>query len=416
MIKLISKYKYDNNYDYIKLFSSKTEQNNYFNDLTSIIVDDDDGYIREGDEIFIEYNKDFLSSKDINYMIWDNGYKELFCFITKKEYVDEQLTKLYYEIDVLNTYLFDFTLGNSFVERMNCELDKVSDYDEGLNIGDYTLRQVCLEQEKEYTYYAMMNGIKNQEIIFDKDGKVTDVIELPQPTLKPSTLIQDIAYPIHFIPLKEEYKDITFSLNTPDIGGSGGNVGGNQDNITVAKISREGTRFIKGFEAYAPYNYQDMYGYWTIGYGVTLHGEPTVYNDLLNKMPVSEEYCAKIAYNLKNENYTSKIFDFIKECGCTKQYQLDAFTSLAYNCGWGIITKDYQLIKALKEDPTNKSKIQPLWEDFFVNGSNGLRLRRIEECKMFFNEPFEVREIPKIGQDGSIIGKVTENNGNGWLP
>ena len=39
MIILLKGYPYDNSYNYIKLFSNKTAQDNYFDSLEQIIVD-----------------------------------------------------------------------------------------------------------------------------------------------------------------------------------------------------------------------------------------------------------------------------------------------------------------------------------------------------------------------------------------
>ncbi|WP_330374684.1 glycoside hydrolase family protein, partial [Paraclostridium sordellii] len=76
----------------------------------------------------------------------------------------------------------------------------------------------------------------------------------------------------------------------PTIGGIGG---GDGDDWESGKLSARGFRFIKGFEGFAPNAYQDSGGYWTIAYGVTLHGEPSIYNQLVSKSPLSEEIAAK---------------------------------------------------------------------------------------------------------------------------
>ena len=132
MIILIRGYKYDNSYNYIKLFSSKAEQNNYFDSLDQIVVDGNN-YIRENNKIKIGFNYDLLVDDGVNYLIFNNGYKDIYAFITKKEYISKDVTMLHYEVDVLNTYLFDFTLKESYVERKVCEINEVSDFDEGLN-------------------------------------------------------------------------------------------------------------------------------------------------------------------------------------------------------------------------------------------------------------------------------------------
>lgn len=214
--------------------------------------------------------------------------------------------------------------------------------------------------------------------------------------------------PVHFT------GDVTGLPNT----GVGG--GGDGDGWEDGRLSRSGFRFIKGFEGFAPNRYQDSGGYWTIAYGVTLHGESSIYNQLVSESPISEERGARVSYDLKNKNYGARILNAVKALGCTTQYQFDALCSLAYNCGTGVVTGSNRLMNAIAKDPTNESVIRPIWQDFYVTSNgihlNGLVARRKQECNMFFNKPFEVRSIGRIGSSGNVVGTVTENNGDGWLP
>lgn len=415
MIKLIKSFKYDNSYNYIKTFSSVKEQRNYFNSLAKIYIDDDN-YIKEHIDSFkVPYNYDYLVNEGVNYVTFNNGYKDIYAFIIQKEYVSEEVTRLIFEVDVIQTYMFDFTLENSFVERKVCTIDEITDFDEGLNIGEHIIEGEMTSVEKDYDYYAMFNGFKQQELIFE-NNKLVNVVNMPSPTMKPMTIIDDIPYPIYFMKLQDTYKEATFST----ISTSGGSSNGNTGDFTEGLISAEGFRFIKGYEGYAPYPYQDSSGYWTICYGVTLHGEADIYNDLVKKKPVPESEGAKVSYDLKNARYAAKIKERCKELGITKQYQFDALVSLAYNCGTGVVTGNNSLMNAIKENPFNESKIRAIWENFYVtsNGTflQGLANRRKQECNMFFNKSYEVRKITLINADGSYRGYVTENNGDGWLP
>ena len=208
--------------------------------------------------------------------------------------------------------------------------------------------------------------------------------------------------------------------NTDGGGSGGGTTGGSGKLWEDGKLSSQGFRFIKGMEGFAPKKYQDPSGYWTIAYGVTLHGEASIYNKLVSESPLSEERGARVSYDLKNKNYGMKIVNKVKGLGCTKQYQFDALCSLAYNCGNGVVTGSNKLMSAIAQNPTNESKIRPIWESFYVTSKGtklpGLVARRKEECNMFFNKKFQVRSICKINSSGKISGTVTENNGNGWLP
>ena len=134
MIKLVRNYKYDNKYTHIKLFKNKAEQDAYFNNLESLYIEENN-YIKEFNSFKVGYEYDYLVSLGVNYLIFNNGYKDMYCFITSKEYVSSEVTQINFEVDVLNTYLFDLEIKNSFVERKNCTIEEITDFDEGLEVG-----------------------------------------------------------------------------------------------------------------------------------------------------------------------------------------------------------------------------------------------------------------------------------------
>ena len=200
MIKLIKAFPYDNRYDYVKMFATKQEQNNYFNSLPSIRVDDTN-YIKMHKTINVKYSFDYLESEGINYIIFNNGYKDIYAFIVNKRYVREELTELIYEVDVIQTYMFDFTLKKSYVERKVSSLSEVSDFDEGLNLGEYRVASDTTVFQKGEKFFAMFNGLKDYSMTFDENGKITYYTELPTNKSKPLTKIDGITYPLFFMPL-----------------------------------------------------------------------------------------------------------------------------------------------------------------------------------------------------------------------
>lgn len=207
MITLIKSYPYDNQYSYYKGFSSKSAQDSYFNDLGHINIaefdtENEQGYIKEGESFVVEENYDYLVANGVNYVIFDNGYKEIFAFIIRKEYIAEDTTRLTYEIDPFQTYAFDFTVQESFIERKKCTINEISDYDEGLNLGEFSIVSDTTVFEKGEVYFAMFSGIKNFEVTVDVDGKITHYAEIPSSRNDaPATLIDGINYPLFFMPL-----------------------------------------------------------------------------------------------------------------------------------------------------------------------------------------------------------------------
>ena len=114
---------------------------NYFTDQTLAIYDSQ--YIRYEDG---SIKVPFSISKciDCNYMIFGNASFEqrwFYAFITNVEYVSNDVTKIYYEIDELQTWMCFFTLEQCFVERQHQVTDTAGDnlVPEGLEYGDYVI-------------------------------------------------------------------------------------------------------------------------------------------------------------------------------------------------------------------------------------------------------------------------------------
>lgn len=78
---------------------------------------------------------------DCNYMMFRNtnfGNKWFYAFITKVEYVNNNCTAVEYEIDEMQTWYFDYEMGECFVEREHTETDVIGEnlVDEDVQVGD----------------------------------------------------------------------------------------------------------------------------------------------------------------------------------------------------------------------------------------------------------------------------------------
>jgi hypothetical protein len=215
MIELIKAYKYDNSYDYIKTFTSKADQTAYFNTYQSITLDDTD-YIKEHEDFRVPINYDELVNDGVNYVIFNNGFRDLYAFILNKQYVNDEETKLFIEIDVIQTYMFDFNINKSFVARkklLPSELAALSDFDEGLDIGEPIVEYNTKMFDKTATWFYMFNGIREQRPVLDADGKVTSIIDLPYYTQTQQTSIDGVLYPLYFVPIDVNGSDVRKMLN-----------------------------------------------------------------------------------------------------------------------------------------------------------------------------------------------------------
>lgn len=79
---------------------------------------------------------------DCNYMMFQNesyGNKWFYAFITKVEYVNNSVCEINFEIDVMQTWLFDYELKECFVEREHSVTDVAGDniLPEPVELGEY---------------------------------------------------------------------------------------------------------------------------------------------------------------------------------------------------------------------------------------------------------------------------------------
>jgi len=81
---------------------------------------------------------------DVSYMMFQNanfGNKWFYAFITDMKYVNDAVTEITFEIDVLQTWLFDVEIKDCYVEREHVANDTIGTHlvEENLNVGDYVV-------------------------------------------------------------------------------------------------------------------------------------------------------------------------------------------------------------------------------------------------------------------------------------
>lgn len=132
----------DTSYDHTLYFATKDAQYAYFNSLAKYravnytYVRYNDGIIRVG------YKADELY--DCNYIMFQNtnfGNKWFYAYIKSVNYVSNDVSEITFEIDVIQTWLFDFQPDFCFVERTHPVTDAIGDHIEPENIstGEYVM-------------------------------------------------------------------------------------------------------------------------------------------------------------------------------------------------------------------------------------------------------------------------------------
>lgn len=139
----------DPNYETSIDFANKAMQKKYFEGFPKVEHDSNltYSYLRSNEAIDVPFKYEDLA--EVNYLYYINDNKVFYNFITRKEFINNNLTRLYIELDVFQTYMFDYELGECFVEREHQDrVDENKDFifnveDEGIELGStYVLENV----------------------------------------------------------------------------------------------------------------------------------------------------------------------------------------------------------------------------------------------------------------------------------
>ena len=120
-------------------FSNTTAQYNYFSSLPKLSVDNFTYQRKDGT---LRYGANFDSLIQYNYVMYRNdaySNKWFYAFITDMEYLNDNVTAITIKTDVWQTWQFDLTFKQTFVEREHVSDDTVGLHTvpEGLELGEY---------------------------------------------------------------------------------------------------------------------------------------------------------------------------------------------------------------------------------------------------------------------------------------
>lgn len=122
-LKIYGTIPFQKDYKHTIDFESKSEQKNYFSTEFNKKGKSfsDFLYIDEYQKIIVEGAKGKFDG--YNYLSFVNGdsNRTYYCFIDRFEYVSEDSTAIYFTVDVMQTYMFDYILKESYVERMHVD-------------------------------------------------------------------------------------------------------------------------------------------------------------------------------------------------------------------------------------------------------------------------------------------------------
>lgn len=131
----------ENDYKDTLYFTSKEAQTTYFLSKTKEKGED---FTYQRKDKKIRFPLDFDEVVGCNYVMYKNAShtsKWYYAFITDIEYINDGLTDVFIDTDVMQTWMFDYTVKSSFVEREHCTDDTIGLHTvpEGLEMGEYII-------------------------------------------------------------------------------------------------------------------------------------------------------------------------------------------------------------------------------------------------------------------------------------
>lgn len=139
----------ENDYKNTLYFTSKSAQEDYFKSRIKRTYNDF-SYQRKDEPVYIDTidsnglasEYDDLINAGVNYVMYQNSQysnKWFYAFITDIKYISDGVVEIQLETDVIQTWLFEFNVKASFVEREHVSDDTIGKHTipEGLETGEY---------------------------------------------------------------------------------------------------------------------------------------------------------------------------------------------------------------------------------------------------------------------------------------
>lgn len=146
----------ENDYKHTLYFANREGQTSYFYPK-ALFSSSERSFQRKNSHI--DWNEHIDTLDAVNYVMFRNSStgKWIYSFVTDKEYKNDSLTRLYIETDVIQTYMFDYTVKPSFIEREHTNNDTIGAHTvpENLECGEFVCENSDVVTELADTSYVM---------------------------------------------------------------------------------------------------------------------------------------------------------------------------------------------------------------------------------------------------------------------
>lgn len=165
----------ENDYKHTLYFASAGAQTSYFYPK-ALFSSSERSFQRKNSHI--DWNEHIDTLDAVNYVMFRNSStgKWIYSFVTDKEYKNDSLTRLYIETDVIQTYMFDYTVKPSFVEREHTDNDMIGMHTlpENLECGEFVCKyrdSVTELQDPAYIIGTTEIGVSNMtNVVWQASG------------------------------------------------------------------------------------------------------------------------------------------------------------------------------------------------------------------------------------------------------
>ena len=188
-VHLLTNVPFNLTYNNVMDFNTPTEQITYFLNKTKYVFDKLTYQRVTSSTIKLDINYNDLL--DVNYLIFKNDSvknKWFFAFITDYEFMSESTTKITYQLDVFQTYLFDYKFQSTYVEREHTKRFNddgspvINTLDEGLAYGsDYNTCMIKQYEQLEGIIWAIIVSKVDLRSVPNKNYGGSTVSNIPTP-------------------------------------------------------------------------------------------------------------------------------------------------------------------------------------------------------------------------------------------
>lgn len=164
-------------------FKDPNEQLTYWGLLAKYRIENVPYVRRQRQYIVVDYSMEEL--QDVNYLYFKSleDSKIYYCHVVDKEYNNPKTTYIYFEVDPLQTFMFDYEIKPSYViqehvDRWNADHQPIySKTDEGLNYGsEYTVESAyAVRDDSMYRWYVAI-CTDHEELVESGDSSKNNTI------------------------------------------------------------------------------------------------------------------------------------------------------------------------------------------------------------------------------------------------